>query len=146
MHVQLSLLAGQAQGMELARQTQIVVVNGIELDTKQRRMRKDGCSKDLTRKECDLLRVLMTCAGQPVSNRILLHAVWRGPAARNVGHVRTLVRQLRKKIEDVPAQPVYVQTVSEVGYVFGAVSSMLDAGQTSDVEDARDAEQARSDS
>jgi two-component system KDP operon response regulator KdpE len=140
MYAHLSSPPGDPQGQELALQTQIVAVNGVELDAAQRRLRKGGSSTNLTRKECDLLRLLMTCAGQPVSNRILLHSIWRGPAARNIGHVRTLVRQLRKKIEDDPAQPRYVQTVSEVGYVFGAVSS------APDVEQARDAELAESES
>lgn len=123
MYADLSVQARQELGQEPVQEARFIVVNGIQLDVLNRRLRRGESSTNLTRKECDMLRVLMTCAGRPVSNRTLVNTIWHGPTARNVGHVRTLVRQLRKKIEDDPAHPRYVQTVSEVGYVFGPVSS-----------------------
>lgn len=99
-----------------------ISAGGLELDCSRRRLRKGGWPIHLTPKECALLRVLMACPGTAVPHRRLLNLVWRGPAARNIGHLRTLVRQLRKKIEDDPSHPRYVQTVSEVGYAFGDLS------------------------
>jgi two-component system KDP operon response regulator KdpE len=48
----------------------------------------------------------------------LLTAVWGADSREEVEYLRTFVRQLRKKIEDDPANPIYLLTDVYVGYRF----------------------------
>ena len=48
----------------------------------------------------------------------LLTAVWGADCREEVEYLRTFVRQLRKKIEDDPSNPVYLLTDVYVGYRF----------------------------
>jgi two-component system KDP operon response regulator KdpE len=48
----------------------------------------------------------------------LLRAVWGPEYGGELEYLRTFVRQLRKKLEDDPAEPAYLLTDSHVGYRF----------------------------
>jgi two-component system KDP operon response regulator KdpE len=67
----------------------------------------------------------MSRAGRVVTYARLLTAVWGADCREEVEYLRTFVRQLRKKIEDDPARPVYLLTDIYVGYRF-ADQQMLD--------------------
>jgi two-component system KDP operon response regulator KdpE len=90
----------------------------IELDPARRLVRKSGEPVHLTPKEFDLLRYLMAHAGLPITHLRLLHAVWGPEYGGELEYLRTFVRQLRKKLEDDPAEPSYLLTDSHVGYRF----------------------------
>ncbi len=93
-------------------------VGEIEMDTERRHVRKNETLIHLTPKEFDLLQYLMTNAGKPVTHAQLLRAVW-GPQFRGeLEYLRTFVYQLRKKLEDDPANPKYLLTDSYFGYRF----------------------------
>jgi two-component system KDP operon response regulator KdpE len=72
----------------------------------------------LTPKEFDVLEYLMSHAGAPVRHEELLRAVWGPDYSGEVEYLRTFVRQLRKKIEDSPAEPKYLTTDAFFGYRF----------------------------
>jgi two-component system KDP operon response regulator KdpE len=93
-------------------------IGEIELNTERRQVRKREASVRLTPKEFDLLHYLMTNAGKPVTHAQLLRAVW-GPQFRGeLEYLRTFMYQLRKKLEDDPANPKYLLTDSYFGYRF----------------------------
>ncbi len=79
---------------------------------------KRGQPVHLTRKEFDILHCLMSRAGRVVTYARLLTAVWGADCREEVEYLRTFVRQLRKKIEDDPSNPVYLLTDVYVGYRF----------------------------
>jgi two-component system KDP operon response regulator KdpE len=54
--------------------------------------------------------------------------VWGADCREEVEYLRTFVRQLRKKIEDDPSNPIYLLTDVYVGYRF-ADAQMLQDGQ-----------------
>jgi len=54
-----------------------------------------------------------------LSRAQLLEAVWEQSYLGDSRLVDACVQRLRLKIEDVPATPVYVQTVRGFGYRFG---------------------------
>jgi two-component system KDP operon response regulator KdpE len=58
----------------------------------------------------------------------LLTAVWGADSREEVEYLRTFVRQLRKKIEDDPSNPIYLLTDVYVGYRF-ADAQMLQDGE-----------------
>ncbi len=96
----------------------LMQIGDIELDPARRLVRKAGENVHLTPKEFDLLHYLMSHAGLPITHARLLHAVWGPEYGGELEYLRTFVRQLRKKLEDDPAQPVYLLTDSHIGYRF----------------------------
>jgi len=93
-------------------------IGEIRLDPVKRRVTKRGETIKLTRKEFDILYCLMSRAGRVVTYAKLLTAVWGAECREEVEYLRTFVRQLRKKIEDDPANPLYLLTDVYVGYRF----------------------------
>lgn len=82
----------------------IVIVRGEEID--------------LSMKEFDLLYLLASNRGIVFSRVNLLESVW---GYDYIGETRTVdvhISNLRKKIEEDDAQPVYIKTVRGVGYKF----------------------------
>lgn len=73
---------------------------------------------NLSLKEFELLRVLLTQAGHAVPREMLLERVWGDDF---YGDERTLdvhIRWLREKLEAAPSQPEFLLTVRGVGYKF----------------------------
>jgi two-component system, OmpR family, KDP operon response regulator KdpE len=96
----------------------VIQIGNIELDPARRLVRKAGQPVHLTPKEFDLLRYLMAHAGLPITHARLLHAVWGPEYGGELEYLRTFVRQLRKKLEEDPAEPAYLLTDSHIGYRF----------------------------
>ena len=96
----------------------VIQIGNIELDPARRLVRKAGRLVHLTPKEFDLLRYLMAHAGLPITHARLLHAVWGPEYGGELEYLRTFVRQLRKKLEEDPAEPAYLLTDSHIGYRF----------------------------
>jgi two-component system response regulator RegX3 len=73
---------------------------------------------DLSRKEFDLLALLVSEAGNVVTRAQCMERIWRD---RTKGDSRTLdthVKRLRKKVELNPAEPEHILTVRGIGYRF----------------------------
>ncbi len=58
--------------------------------------------------------------------RRLLTAVWGADCREEVEYLRTFVRQLRKKIEDDPSNPLYLLTDVYVGYRFADAQMLIE--------------------
>ena len=96
----------------------VLEIGEIKLDPVKRNVTKRGLPVHLTRKEFDILHCLMIRAGRVVTYAKLLTAVWGADCREEVEYLRTFVRQLRKKIEDDPSNPLYLLTDVYVGYRF----------------------------
>ena len=95
-----------------------IVIGSIVLDPVRRRVERSGIEVHLTAREFNALQLLMTQAGRPITHARLLGAL-RGPEFVNDhAYVRVLIGQLRKKLEDDPANPTYLLTDSHIGYRF----------------------------
>jgi len=81
---------------------------------------KGGEPVRLTGLEFRLLQFLLANAGHALPTERLTSHVWgdRGTGDRQL--LKQLVRRLRQKIENDPADPRYLTTVSGVGYLFKA--------------------------
>ena len=95
----------------------------------RRSVTKRGQPVHLTRKEYDILHCLMSRAGRVVTYAKLLTAVWGADCREEVEYLRTFVRQLRKKIEDDPSNPVYLLTDVYVGYRFADAQMLLESAE-----------------
>jgi two-component system KDP operon response regulator KdpE len=103
-----------------------IEIGEIRLEPVKRSVTKRGQPVHLTRKEFDILHCLMIRAGRVVTYARLLTAVWGADCREEVEYLRTFVRQLRKKIEDDPSNPLYVLTDVYVGYRFADAQMFLE--------------------
>ena len=98
--------------------TGVQKIGAIVLDPSARTVTLDGEPLELTRKEFDLLALLMGQAGAVVSRERLIDEVWD---VNWFGSTKTLdvhVSGLRKKLGDDSSDPRYLHTVRGVGFRF----------------------------
>jgi DNA-binding response OmpR family regulator len=88
----------------------------IEMDPARRRVRVHGQPLDLTANEFQLLYVLLAQPGIVFTRESLLRKVWKDERHVTVRSVDTLVKRLRRKLDDDPAQPGVIATVWGSGY------------------------------
>ena len=103
---------------------QRIRIGDVTMDPARRYVEKAGQIVPLTPKEFDLLYYLMTHSGVPVNHSRLLTSVWGPEYASRNEYLRTFIRQLRKKLEDDPANPRYLLTDSHIGYRFTDAASL----------------------
>ena len=88
----------------------------IQIDPARRRVTVSGSPVELTAQEFQLLHLLLSNAGIVYSREALLRKVWKDDTFVTVRSVDTLVKRLRRKIEDDPAEPSVILTVWGAGY------------------------------
>jgi two-component system KDP operon response regulator KdpE len=89
---------------------------GLRIDLARREVSLGDITVHLTRKEYELLRLLVRGAGSVLTHQQLLTALWGPDFVRETHHLRVLVSGLRQKLEDDPADPRYIVTEQGVGY------------------------------
>ncbi|MBN9434847.1 MAG: response regulator transcription factor [Bosea sp.] len=87
---------------------------GLSVDLVRRIVRLDEAEIHLSPKEYEILALLVRHAGKVITHQQLMKAVWGG--AIDAQQLRVYVRQLRQKLKDDPARPVYIRTETGVGY------------------------------
>ena len=108
-----------ASGSAESEPTEPSGTNAIEVRPVERRVLLAGLEVDLTPKEFDLLACLVAEPRRVFSRDELLRLVWSSDADwQDPATVTEHVRRLRRKIEQDPENPVWVQTVRGVGYRF----------------------------
>jgi two-component system OmpR family response regulator len=93
----------------------ILILESLSLDVKQQRLRKDGVTIYLTRKEFMLLEYLMRNQGTVMSRGMIMEHVWDMTSDPFSNTIESHVLSLRKKIGDT-ATHRYIQTVPGRGY------------------------------
>ena len=97
-------------------QPRVLQLADLLMDLDRHEVMLDGQPVELTPTEFDLLRTLMESPGYAFTRMELIE---QGLGYEYEGLERTLdshIKNLRKKIEPDPKQPVYIQTVYGVGY------------------------------
>lgn len=90
--------------------------HGLRLDLDRHRVTRDGQPIDVTPTEFDLLKVLMEYPGHAFTRAELIE---KGLGYTYDGLDRGIdshIKNLRKKIEPDPINPIYIETVYGVGY------------------------------
>jgi DNA-binding response OmpR family regulator len=90
----------------------------IEVDFRRYAARRRGKPIEMTRKEFEILQVLVSRQGSVVTREELLNEVWGMDTYPVTRTVDNHIAGLRAKLEANSAQPVYIQTVHGVGYKF----------------------------
>jgi two-component system KDP operon response regulator KdpE len=90
----------------------------LTLDLEKRAVAVRGDRVHLTPREFDVLRLLVTEHGKPLTYRKILQAVWGPDYWEETENLRVVVKQLRKKIERDSAHPRFILTEHSIGYRF----------------------------
>jgi DNA-binding response OmpR family regulator len=90
----------------------------LTLDRRARRASLSGHVLDLTPKALAVLEYLMTHPDEAVTRERLLDAVWGWEYPAGTRTVDTRMAELRRALDDDPAQPRYIETIPGEGYRF----------------------------
>jgi two-component system KDP operon response regulator KdpE len=93
-------------------------VGPVELDIARHRVTLAGTPIKVSRKEFELLRVLMMHVGRVVPHKQLLSEIWGRVHENDVQYLRVYVAQLREKLGDDPGHPRFIANELGVGYRF----------------------------
>ncbi|MDQ7820457.1 MAG: response regulator transcription factor [Armatimonadota bacterium] len=90
----------------------------LVLDPATHEVTLGGRPVDLTAKEFELLRLLMSHPNRVFTRDFLLERIWGYDYYGSTRTVDMHISRLREKIEDDPVTPTYIVTVRGVGYKF----------------------------
>jgi len=95
---------------------EVLKFGDVEIDRGARTLAKKGAAVELAPKEYELLLALFDRNGAVVSRLELMRQVWGYSDAVITRTIDTHVAELRRKLEDDPAEPRHILTVRKVGY------------------------------
>jgi len=104
------------------RPPKVLNLGPVEIDLETHEVRRGAAIVHLTAREFKLLYCLVLNAGEVVSHRRLLQAVWGPDYGDEIAYLRVFINQLRKKIEPEPAAPRYIITEPSMGYRFAGLT------------------------
>ena len=105
-----------------AKQTGAAVMTfgALTVDLSQRTVTREGQEIVLSKKEYDLLHLLVSDAGKVLSTEHLLEELWGPMFADQLQYLRTYIGQLRQKLDPEGDGRDVIVTVPGEGYRFGA--------------------------
>lgn len=95
------------------------VVGDIEINMSNFEVRKAGVPVELTLKEFEILKLLVTHPDQTFSKQQMYRSVWGEEYYYNDNVINVHIRRLREKIESDPSNPKIVLTMWGFGYKLG---------------------------
>jgi len=96
----------------------ILTAGDFALDTTRFTVSRGSEKIDLTQRETEIIKLLMSERGRIFSRSEILEKVWGYEALGDERTVDVTIRRLREKIEPDPGAPRYVMTKRGVGYYF----------------------------
>lgn len=107
----------QSQGIS---ETPVLEFGTLIIDLVNHTARKNNEFIKLTSTEFSLLVLLAKNEGRVLTHQYILKEVWGMAYMEQTQYLRVFIAQLRKKIEDNPANPKLLNTESGIGYRFGS--------------------------
>jgi len=96
----LAELLARVRALLRRRAPEVLEAGGVRLEPSARRVAVDGVEIGLANKEFELLRVLMSHAGQVVSREEILREVWNDPEMKTSKTLDMHMSWLRRKLAD----------------------------------------------
>lgn len=90
----------------------------VTVDQQRRRAEREGQPVHLTRTEWALLRAFITHPRRTLTHQQLFRMVWGNASGDAQQYLRVYVGHLRRKLEQDPVRPLFLQTEPGVGYRF----------------------------
>jgi two-component system, OmpR family, KDP operon response regulator KdpE len=97
-----------------------ITAGPLVIDLARHIVTREGAEVKLTATEFKLLAYLAANAGRVLTHQTILTHVWGAEYADRTEYLRVYLRQLRKKLETNPEQPMYLLTEPGIGYRFMA--------------------------
>ncbi|HNW89558.1 MAG TPA: response regulator [Bacteroidales bacterium] len=97
----------------------ILEFGNLNIDLANHIVRKNNQIIKLTSTEFSLLALLAKNEGRVLTHQFILKEVWGMGYIEQTQYLRVFMAQLRKKVEDDPAKPKFLNTESGIGYRFG---------------------------
>ena len=97
---------------------EVLAVGPVRLDAGRREVTVDEVPVELSRKEFDLLALLMSHSGQVVTRDWCIDRLWWDQELTDTRTLDTHIKRLRGKVEPDPANPRHLVTVRGVGFRF----------------------------
>ena len=88
-----------------------IQIGELNIIPEQHKVLRQGKEVNLTNIEFRILYMLAIHKGIALSKEKIYNYVWNGEYLQDDSNITSHVRRLRKKIEDDPSQPEYIQTV-----------------------------------
>jgi len=101
-----------------AKQSAVHRFGEYELNLTAHKLFRGGVEVELTAKEFALLAYLAARRGCALARNDILNAVWGNSVIVTGRSVDRCVATLRSKLERDPHQPVFIQTIRDIGYRF----------------------------
>ena len=98
-----------------------------EIDLTGRKVLRDGAPVELTAREFGLLAYFASRPGRALARDTILNAVWGASVFVTPRSIDRCVATLRSKVEPDPHNPIYIQTIREIGYRFEPGGAIADA-------------------
>lgn len=111
-----AVLRRNAEPVERSDASSLFTAGPVTLDTERHIVTIHGQSVPFPLKEFELLEYLLRNVGRVLTRTQIIDRVW---GSDYVGDTKTLdvhIKRLRAKIEEDPANPVFIQTVRGLGY------------------------------
>jgi len=89
-----------------------------DIDMTARKVLRDGVPVELTAREFALLAYFASRPGRALARDTILNAVWGASVFVTPRSIDRCVATLRAKVEPDPHNPIYIQTIREIGYRF----------------------------
>ena len=100
------------------RQIQRFEYDGLTIDFDNRSIVTINGEYELPPKEFDLLLFLAKNQGKILTKQQIYEKVWGEEYVYDDSNIMAIISRLRKKIEENPGNPKYIQTVKGIGYRF----------------------------
>jgi two-component system response regulator VicR len=95
------------------------VFGNVEINLNNYEVKKNGELIELTLKEFEILKLLITHPNQTFSKQLMYRSVWQEEYYSNDNVINVHIRRLREKIEDDPSNPKIILTMWGFGYKLG---------------------------
>ncbi|WP_394525263.1 response regulator transcription factor [Lacrimispora sp. JR3] len=93
----------------------------LEMNLESHTVHKNGQAVDLTAKEYEILRLLLSNPKKVYTKAQLYSFIWQDDYLGDENAVNVHISRLRTKIEDDPRKPKYILTVWGIGYKLGSL-------------------------
>lgn len=97
---------------------QTLAFEGLTIDPDNRCVLTEKGTYELPPKEFDLLLFLARNQGKILTKQRIYEEVWGEAYVYDDSNIMAIISRLRKKIEENPGSPKYIQTVKGIGYRF----------------------------
>ncbi len=130
LHARVKALLRRSEIRDQQAEAACIQLGPFKLDSSKFEFTKNGKAIQLTTIEFELVKMLMSHAGNVLRRDDILDSIWGEEVYVTSRTVDTHIANLRKKIEDDPDQSHWIKGIRGVGYKFNMDGSSPDLNQT----------------